>query len=83
MRKTQVIKYDKRKKCSDWLDKTLWTYKDKEKIEDEKGIISTFVNEKKIDVETTFEVHGNRGIISTSNMKKKEIHISTLLRNKK
>ena len=43
----RVIKYDKSKKYSDCSDKTLRTYKDKEKIEDEIGIISTFENEKK------------------------------------
>ena len=39
---TEVVKYDKSKKYSDWLDKTLINYKDKDKIEDEKGIIRMF-----------------------------------------
>ena len=45
----EVIKYDKSKKYSDWTDKTLLAYKDKEKIEDEKVIIIMFGNETKID----------------------------------
>ena len=48
------------------------TYKDKEKIEGEIGIISTFENETKIDVETELEVHGKFGIISKSNHIKTE-----------
>ena len=43
--KKEVIKqYDKIKKYFDWSDKTLITYKDKEKIEYEIEIISTSAN---------------------------------------
>ena len=64
--------YDKSKKYSDWSDKTLRTYKDREKIEEKKGIISTFENETKIDAKTELEVHGNCGIMSTFKVKKKK-----------
>ena len=60
---TEVVKYDKSKKYSDWLDKTLINYKDKDKIEDEKGIIRMFA--KKIDVDNAIEVNGGCEIIST------------------
>ena len=43
----EVGRYKKNKKYCDWQDKILQNYKDKEKIEDDNGIISTFVNEKK------------------------------------
>ena len=42
------MKYDKSNNYYDWSDKTLQTYKDKEKIEDKIGIIIQFVNEKKL-----------------------------------
>ena len=53
----EVVKYDKINKYSDWSDKTLVSYKDKDKIEDESGIISTFANDAKIDVRTALEVN--------------------------
>ena len=42
------------------------------KIEDRNGIISTFINETKIDVNTAPEVKGNYAIISTFMAKKKK-----------
>ena len=44
----EVIDYNKSKKYSDWSGETLRSYKDKEKIEDEIGIISSIANEKKL-----------------------------------
>ena len=40
------------------MDKSLRTYKDRKKIEDEKVIISIFENETKIDAKTELEVRG-------------------------
>ena len=40
----EVAEYNKSKKSYDWSDKTLHTCRDKQKIEDEIGIISTFAN---------------------------------------
>ena len=58
------VKYNKSKKYSDWSDKTLRTYKDKEEIEDKTRILIAFKNETKIDVETSLEVQIKCGIIS-------------------
>ena len=55
--KKEFVKYGTSNKYSGWSDKTLLNYKDSEKIEDKKGIISMFENETKIDVETSFEVN--------------------------
>ena len=60
------------KKYFDWPDKNLQTYKDKEKTEDEIGIISTFTTETKINVKTALGVIVGCVIISTSKTKKKE-----------
>ena len=64
--------YDKNNEYSDLSDRTLRTYKDKEKIEYQNGIISTFVNETKTDVETALEVNGECGIMSTLKVKEKK-----------
>ena len=40
----EVVKYGTSNKYSGWSDKTLLNYKDSEKIEDKKGIISMFEN---------------------------------------
>ena len=64
--------YDKNNEYSDLSDRTLRTYKDKEKIEYQNGIISTFVNETKNYVETALEVNGECGIMSTLKVKKKK-----------
>ena len=66
----EVIKYDKNTKYSDWSDKTLRTYKDKDKIEYEIDIISTFANETKVDVEISLEAKCKYKIISTFKVKK-------------
>ena len=87
----EVVRFDKRKKYSDSPDKTIRTYKDKDKIEYEKLIISTFVNETKIDVNTTLEVHSECGIMSmfktkeTKNTEERKMKgtIITLHRNEK
>ena len=44
------VRYDKGKKYSDWSDKILGIYNDREKIEDERGTIITFSNKTKMDV---------------------------------
>ena len=54
----EVVKYDKRKKYYDWSDKTLRTYKDKDKTKDKSGIISKLSNETNNYVDTTLEVNG-------------------------
>ena len=66
----EVVRYDKRKKYSDSPDKTLRTYKDKDKIEYEKLIISTFVNEASIYIRTEPKVNGDCEILSTVFSKK-------------
>ena len=57
-RNKEAIEYNKSKKYSDWSDKNIWTYKDKEKIEDITVNISMFANETKTDVDTELEVNG-------------------------
>ena len=42
----EVAECNKSKKYYDWSDKTLHTCRDKQKIEDEIGIISMFANKK-------------------------------------
>ena len=87
----EVIKYDKSKKYSDWTDKNLWTYKDKEKVEEEKGIISRSENKTIVNVDTALEVNGEWIIISILKVKKKKNTeerkmkgiLSTLRRNQK
>ena len=69
----------------------MWNYKDKEKFEEEKGIINAFKIEAKIDVETALEVNSECGIISTFKANKKKsteeqkmkVMISKLRRNEK
>ena len=65
-----MFKYDKSKKLSFWSDKTLRTYRDKQKIEDKNVIISTFANEAKIDFKTAIEANGECGIMGTFEVKK-------------
>ena len=54
----EVIRYNKSNKHSDLSDITLWSYKDKEKIEDEKVVISMFANKTKINAKNALEVNG-------------------------
>ena len=54
----EVIRYNKSNKHSDLSDITLWSYKDKEKIEDEKVVISMFATKTKINVKNALEVNG-------------------------
>ena len=68
----EVVNWNKTKKLSDWSDKTLRTYKDKEKIEDKFETISTFANESVINVDTALEVNGECGIISKFTVKEKK-----------
>ena len=56
IKQRSYFKYDKSKKYSNWSDKTLQTYKNKEKIEDKIVIISTSVKPKSRSNFTHFEV---------------------------
>ena len=68
--KKESVKYNKSKKYSDWLDKNMRNYKDKDKIEDKIVIMSTLANEEKINVKTALEANGECEIISTFKVKK-------------
>ena len=86
----ELVRYEKSNKYYDFQEKVLWTYKDKENIEDKNRILSTFANEKYY-VNAELEINCEFGIIITFKAKKKKntegrkmnVFTSTLLRNEK
>ena len=71
-RTKKLLSMIKGNKYSDQQDKTLRNYKDKDKIGGNIGILSTFLNETKIDVETAPDLNGEYVRISTFKLKKKK-----------
>ena len=68
----EVVTYDKSKKYSDWSDKILWIYNDREKIVNERGIIITVANKTKMDVKAVFYVKSECLFFSMLNSKEKK-----------
>ena len=54
------------------MDRTLLSYKDKDRIKEKTGIISIFTNETKTDVKTEIEVHSGLIILLIITFKKKK-----------
>ena len=65
-----MVRYERINKYPYCLNKYLLTYKDKEKLEDENVIVSTFLNETNIDVNNKLEGNGECQIISKFKVKK-------------